>query len=78
MADDLTRALDRLDAGDWEGAHAMVQSADSAEAAWLHAHLHRVEGDEDNAAHWYRRAGRAPFEGTLDEERAVLRERRRR
>jgi len=32
----------------------------SADAAWIHAHLHRVEGDEGNAAYWYRRANRKP------------------
>lgn len=73
MADELTRALDRLEAGDWEGAHSIVQGADDDDTAWLHAHLHRVEGDEANAAYWYRRAGRTPFEGGLDEERAALR-----
>lgn len=75
MTDALTRALDRLEAGDWEGAHALVQGVDGAAAAWLHAHLHRVEGDEGNAAYWYRRAARAPFDGDLDEERAALRDR---
>lgn len=75
MTGRLTEALDRLDAGDWDGAHAIVQDEGGEDAAWLHAHLHRVEGDEGNAAYWYRRAGRAPFVGTLDEERAALRER---
>lgn len=60
MTGQLTEALDRLDAGDWDGAHAIVQNESGEDAAWLHAHLHRVEGDGANAAHWYRRAGRAP------------------
>lgn len=45
--------------GDWEKAHALIQDAPGARAAWVHAHLHRVEGDDSNAAYWYRRAGRA-------------------
>ena len=73
MTDDLKDALDRLEAGDWEGAHALAQDDTSAAGAWLHAHLHRVEGDAANAGYWYRRAGRAPFEGSEDEERAALR-----
>jgi hypothetical protein len=44
--------------GDWERAHEAAQSDTGAEAAWVHAHLHRVEGDESNAGYWYRRADR--------------------
>jgi len=36
--------------------------------AWVHAHLHRVEGDERNAAGWYKRAGKTPSEAAFDEE----------
>ena len=66
-------ALDRLEAGDWEAAHDMVAEDGSPEAAWVHALLHRLEGDAGNAAYWYRRAGRPPFEGDTDEERAAIR-----
>lgn len=69
----LIAALDMLDAGDWDGAHAIAQDDPGQAASWLHAHLHRVEGDADNAAYWYRRAGREPFFGSIDEERAALR-----
>lgn len=61
-----------LAAGDWDGAHALVQDDPSPEAAWIHAHLHRVEGDLDNARYWYRRAGRSEATGSLDEERREL------
>jgi hypothetical protein len=44
--------------GEWDAAHEIVQADDSADAAWVHAHLHRVEGDLANAGYWYRRAGR--------------------
>lgn len=45
--------------GAWERAHALVQDAAGPEAAWVHGHLHRLEGDIPNASYWYRRAGRA-------------------
>ena len=69
----LTEALDRLDAGDWAGAHELAQADETARGAWLHAHLHRIEGDDGNAGYWYRRAGRDPFPESLAEERAALR-----
>lgn len=54
--------------GDWDAAHQAAQADDGAEAAWVHAHLHRVEGDESNAGYWYRRAGQPHARVTLDEE----------
>ncbi|MBX6324177.1 MAG: hypothetical protein IRY94_20365 [Rhodospirillaceae bacterium] len=44
--------------GEWDRAHALAQSQGDARGAWVHAHLHRIEGDEANAGYWYRRAGR--------------------
>jgi hypothetical protein len=41
---------------DWERAHNSLQDAVGPDADWVHAHLHRVEGDQPNAAYWYRRA----------------------
>ncbi|NDW06321.1 hypothetical protein [Jiella pacifica] len=72
MAEALKTAIDNLKAGDWDGAHAIVQDDPSAEAAWIHAHLHRVEGDQSNAAYWYRRAGRPVPTSGLDEEREAI------
>ena len=43
---------------DWQTAHARAQAQDDEIGAWVHAYLHRKEGDQSNAAHWYRRAGR--------------------
>ena len=43
--------------GDWEAAHQVAQDIDDADGAWVHAYLHRKEGDAGNAAYWYRRAG---------------------
>jgi len=42
--------------GDWEAAHQAAQAQDDEAGAWVHAYLHRVEGDEGNAGYWYRRA----------------------
>ncbi|WP_128563596.1 hypothetical protein [Methylobacterium crusticola] len=52
----------------WERAHALVQEEPGADAAWVHAHLHRVEGDAANARYWYRRAQRPAAEGALEAE----------
>lgn len=71
----LQQALQRLQAGDWEGAHRLVAAESSQEAAWLHAHLHRIEGDLGNARYWYGRAGRPEAQGPLEEERQALLER---
>ncbi len=54
--------------GDWDKAHKAVQDSDSKEAAWVHAHLHRVEGDESNAGYWYARAGKPHAKNSHDEE----------
>jgi hypothetical protein len=59
--------------GHWDRAHMIVQ-ADERDAvnAWVHAHLHRVEGDLGNAAYWYRRAGRPVARGPLEAEWAEI------
>ena len=54
--------------GNWDKAHRLVQDEPSGEAAWVHAYLHRVEGDLDNAGYWYRRARQRPASGELDGE----------
>jgi hypothetical protein len=55
-------------AGDWQQAHRAVQDDEGRNGAWVHAYLHRKEGDHDNAGYWYRRAGRAPATGPLEAE----------
>ena len=62
------RALWHLARDEWGAAHAAAQSDDSQDGAWVHAHLHRVEGDLANAGYWYRRAGRLTSEASLDDE----------
>lgn len=54
--------------GEWDKAHAIAQDDDSADAAWVHAYLHRVEGDLGNARYWYARARRAPATSSLEAE----------
>lgn len=56
----------------WERAHALVQAEPDRDAAWVHAHLHRIEGDAGNARYWYDRAGREHPRGTVAEERAAI------
>ncbi|MCW5697971.1 MAG: hypothetical protein KIS96_14720 [Bauldia sp.] len=58
--------------GDWDAAHVVVQDDPSRDAAWVHAHLHRIEGDLDNAAYWYRMAGRPVSRAALDAEREEI------
>jgi len=53
---DLLEALRRAREGDWHGAHEIVQRHEGdARADWIHAVLHRIEGDSGNAEYWYRR-----------------------
>ena len=56
--------------GDWEAAHEIAQDLTTAWGSWMHAYLHRKEGDLWNAGYWYRRAGipvrRYPLRGEFD------------
>ncbi len=54
--------------GDWDRAHKLAQEEDNKTGAWVHAHLHRVEGDEANAGYWYGRAKRPPSAASLKAE----------
>ena len=65
-------ALWRIANDEWDAAHRLVQAGAGAEGAWVHAHLHRIEGDRPNAAYWYRRAGKPLSEAPLDEEWADI------
>lgn len=58
--------------GDWDQAHDLINDAHGAEEAWVHAHLHRIEGDLSNAGYWYSRAGRPPADAPLDDEWAEI------
>jgi hypothetical protein len=52
--------------GGWDEAHKIVQDESTADAAWVHAYLHRVEGDLGNAGYWYRQAGKPAASGSLE------------
>jgi hypothetical protein len=68
---DLTPALAALwwDArGDWDRAHSCAQDDEGNDGAWVHAYLHRKEGDRGNAGYWYRRAHKSFCEKSLPEE----------
>lgn len=54
--------------GDWNQAHQSAQQDESPAGAWVHAYLHRKEDDIPNAEYWYRRAGKPPARGSLDQE----------
>ncbi len=67
----LSRALRAMweDAkGHWSDAHSIAQEIEDQTGSWIHAYLHRKEGDLGNAGYWYRRAGRPVAHDTLDEE----------
>ena len=54
--------------GDWKRAHESAQQDEGAEGSWVHAYLHRKEGDQGNAAYWYRRAGKPVCRESLERE----------
>lgn len=54
--------------GDWHQAHQIAQDSGSTDSAWVHAYLHRKEGDLSNARYWYNRAGQSTSQQSLDTE----------
>ena len=58
--------------GDWDAAHRIAQDVGDAEGAWVHAYLHRKEGDLSNARYWYRQAGQQPATDALESEWARI------
>ena len=71
LNDDLLQAVELALAGDWDAAHELVQQYEAdAAAAWIHAVLHKIEGDLANSRYWYRRADR--LDHVADEPNAEL------
>ncbi|MGH6953018.1 MAG: hypothetical protein ACREGL_02480 [Alphaproteobacteria bacterium] len=67
----LPRALQALwheRKGDWKKAHELAQAQEDSQGSWVHAYLHRVEGDLSNAGHWYGRAGKPRSSAPLEDE----------
>lgn len=68
LKQELIKALE-LDAnGDWDASHRIVQQYNSTDACWIHAYLHRKEGDLGNAGYWYARANKSKPNLSLEEE----------
>lgn len=70
----LMKALELDQGGDWEEAHRLAQQVEETNGYWLHAYLHRKEGDLGNARYWYSRAGKPFPEDDLESECNRLRE----
>ena len=66
------RALWHAAHGDWHAAHEEAQAGQGAECAWVHAMLHREEGDQGNAEYWYRRAGKPVSKTSVEQEREQM------
>jgi hypothetical protein len=58
--------------GDWTKAHESAQQDEGPAGSWVHAYLHRKEGDASNARYWYRRASRTPSRASLEDEWAEI------
>ena len=58
--------------GDWNRAHESAQKDEGPAGSWVHAYLHRKEGDASNAGYWYRRAHNPPSKSSLDQEWAEI------
>ena len=54
--------------GDWNRAHESAQQDEGPAGAWVHAYLHRKEGDSSNAGYWYKRADKIPAKTSLEQE----------
>ena len=71
IPDDIPMLLQALlldGVGDWDSAHKIAQNVFTKDGSWVHAYLHRKEGDRSNAAYWYSNAGRRMPESMLEEE----------
>jgi hypothetical protein len=78
MSDPHIQAVELALAGEWDDAHRIVQDLNDPVACWIHAVLHKIEGDEWNSRYWYARSGGQRYEDAgdpraeLEEVRAVL------
>jgi hypothetical protein len=72
MHENLLKAIDLALSNAWNAAHETVQQHEDPTASWIHAVLHKIEGDMNNSRYWYRRAGK--MEHVSDEPKAELAE----
>ena len=70
--DETLKALWWAEKGNWERAHTVVQNIETSDGSWIHANLHREEGDSGNARHWYSRAGKPESSLSVEEERHAI------
>lgn len=71
---DLLQAMWYDAKGDWENSHNIAQQIHSKEGSWIHAYLHRKEGDDGNASYWYAKAGKKfPPTSLQDEQEEITR-----
>lgn len=68
MATHHLQSLELVAQGDWDGAHRIIQEYEDSLACLVHGYLHRVEGDNGNAAYWYHRAGQSIPVNSVPEE----------
>ena len=68
----LLQAVELAQAGDWDAAHNIAQDYSDATANWIHAVLHKVEGDTWNSKYWYGRTGRHQYEDYAEDVTAEL------
>jgi hypothetical protein len=68
MSSELLDIIEIAKNGEWDKAHDMLQNHKGPEGSWIHAVLHREEGDESNASYWYNRAGKSKHSGSIKEE----------
>jgi hypothetical protein len=66
------RALWHAANDNWNEAHRIAQDIDDRSGAWVHAHLHRAEGDLGNARYWYRQARQSEATDSLEAEWARI------
>jgi len=65
-------AIDLALSGEWNKAHAIVQEINTDFAQWIHAVLHKIEGDESNSRYWYNRSGLKVYESFNDSDEELL------
>jgi hypothetical protein len=58
--------------GDWDAAHSIAQEIPDSDGSWVHAYLHRKEGDQANASYWYSHAGISKPDISLEKEREQI------
>ncbi|OIQ83216.1 hypothetical protein GALL_349790 [mine drainage metagenome] len=72
--DDLKSAISLALSGDWDRSHRIVQEIGDSTASWIHAVLHKMEGDESNSRYWYAKTGARydDYRSASEELRAIL------